>query len=269
MMDLEQMHKEAEALERYMRLQTYPLAIKLLRTESDIPSEAKRPKKDENHQYNLCQTFALSRRNGDTIAMLKEDMVCFEPVVGYGLAEAPQEFMDGYNRYPEDVETQEAGKHYAEEFPKLRTGEYSGVLSAPLTKANFVPDVITLYCNSTQLVILLMAKEYRDGRNLPTALSGHAACVYGIVPAIQEKRYQVAVPCRGDHITAMAGDDEMIFTIPMERFNDFMLGMRNITETEGRLTRLPMVHEMKPEPQPPDSYYRMAQLMGMDIKKPE
>jgi hypothetical protein len=61
----------------------------------------------------------------------------------------------------------------------------------------------------------------------------------------------------------------MIFTIPMERFNDFMLGMRKITEAEDRLTRLPIVHEMKPEPQPPDSYYRMAQLMGMDIKKPE
>jgi uncharacterized protein (DUF169 family) len=269
MIDLEQMHREAEQLERYMRLQTYPLAIKLLRTESDIPPEARRPKRDENRQYNLCQAFSFSRRNGDTMAMLKEDMVCFEPVVGYGLAEAPQEFMDGYNRYPEDVETQEAGKNYAAEFPKLKTGERLGVLSAPLTKASFEPDVITLYCNSTQLVILLMAKEYRDGHNLPTALSGHAACVYGIVPAMQQKKFQVAVPCRGDHITAMAGDDEMIFTIPMEKFDDFMLGMRKITETEDRLTRLPMVHEMKPEPQAPDSYYRIAQLMGMDIKKPE
>lgn len=268
MVDLEQMHKEAEEIERYMRLQTYPLAIKLVRTESEIPSGAKRPKKDENHQYNLCQAFSLSRRKGITIAMLKEDMWCFEPVVGYGLAEAPQEFMDGYNRYPEDVETQEAGKHYAEEFPKLKTGEYIGVLSAPLFKADFEPDVVTLYCNSTQLVILLMAKEYRDGHNLPTALSGHAACVYGIVPAIQEKKYQVAVPCRGDHIVAMAGDNEMLFTIPMEKFNDFMLGLRKIANNEERFSRLPLIYELKPEPQAPDSYYRIAQLMGMDVKKP-
>ncbi len=64
-----------------------------------------------------------------------------------------------------------------------------------------------------------MAREYKSGENLPTALSGHAACVYGVVPAIKDDAYQVAVPCRGDHITAMAGDDEMIFTVPISKFD--------------------------------------------------
>jgi uncharacterized protein (DUF169 family) len=265
--DLQRLHKEADELERCLRLQTFPLAIRLLRSESDIPPEARRPKKNEDRQYNLCQAFSLSRRNGDTMAMLKEDMFCFEPAVGYGLGEPPQEFMDGHNRYPDDVETQEAGKQYAEEFPKLNTGEYIGVLSAPLARANFEPDVITIYCNSAQLVVLLMAREYSSGKNLPTALSGHAACVYAIVPAIQEDKYQVAVPCRGDHITAMAGDDEMIFTIPLHRFDEFMFGMRKITEGVGRMTRLPMIHEMKAGAQAPESYQRMAELMGMNIKR--
>jgi uncharacterized protein (DUF169 family) len=265
--DIQKLRKDADDLDRYLRLQTYPLAIKLLRTESEIPPEARRPRKDEGHQYNLCQAFSLSRRNGYTIAMLKEDMYCFEPVVGYGLGEPPQEFLDGNNRYPGDVETQEAGKRYAEQFPRLGTGEYMGVLSAPLASATFEPDVVTIYCNSSQLVVLLMAREYKDGENLPTALSGHAACVYGVVPAIRDDTYQVAVPCRGEHITAMAGDDEMIFTIPMHRFDEFMLGMRRIIEGEGRLTRLPMIHEVKSGAVQPESYFRMAELMGMDIGK--
>ncbi len=266
-MDFQKLHKAADELEGCLRLQTYPLAIKLLRSESDIPPEARRPKKDEDRQYNLCQAFSLSRRNGYTMAMLLEDMSCFEPAVGYGLGEPPQEFMDGYNRYPGDVETLEAGKQYAEEFPKLKTGEYIGVLSAPLARANFEPDVVTIYCNSAQLVVLLMAREYGSGKNLPTALSGHAACVYGIVPAILEDKYQVAVPCRGDHITAMAGDDEMIFTIPGHRFDEFMVGMRKITEGDGNMTGLPMIHEMKAGARAPESYQRMAELMGMDIKE--
>jgi len=266
--DLEKMHKDAEDLERYLRLQTYPLAIKLLRSESDIPADAKRPKRDEGCQYNVCQAFALSRRNGHTVAMLKEDMYCFEPVVGYGMGEPPQEFLDGQNRYPGDVETPEAGRRYAEQFPRLKAGEYIGVLSAPLSKAAFEPHVVTIYCNSAQLVVLLMAREYKTGENLPTALSGHAACVYGVVPAINNGECQVAVPCRGDHITAMAGDDEMIFTIPMGRFDEFMRGMRTIVEGEGKLTRLPMIHEMKPGAVQPESYFKMAELMGMDIQKP-
>jgi len=267
--DLEKMHKDAEDLERHLRLQTYPLAIKLLRSESEIPAEAQRPQRDEGLRYNVCQTFALSRRNGYTIAMLKDDMYCFEPVVGYGMGEPPQEFLDGQNRYPGDVETPEAGRRYAEQFPRLKAGEYIGVVSAPLARATFEPDVVTIYCNSSQLVVLLMAREYKSGENLPTALSGHAACVYGIVPAIQEGKYQVAVPCRGDHITAMAGDDEMIFTVPMQEFDEFMLGLRTIVEGEGKLTRLPMIHEMQSGAVQPESYFRMAELMGMDLRKPD
>jgi uncharacterized protein (DUF169 family) len=262
------MHQDAADLEKYLRLQTYPLAIKLLRSEAGIPAGAMRPKRDEGNQYNLCQAFALSRRNGRTIAMLKEDMYCFEPVIGYGMGEPPQEFLEGRNRYPGDVKTQEAGRRYAEQFPRLNTGEYIGVVSAPLQSAAFEPDVVTIYCNSAQLVVLLMAREYESGENLPTALSGHAACVYGVVPAIKDGAYQVAVPCRGDHITAMAGDDEMIFTVPMNKFDEFMTGLRTIIEGEGKLTRMPMIHELRPGAVQPPSYFRMAELMGMDIRTP-
>lgn len=268
MRDLEKMRNDAEDLERLLRLHTYPLAIRMLRSEAEIPPGARRPKRDEGHQYNVCQAFALSRRNGETVAMLKEDMYCFEPVVGYGMGEPPQEFLDGDNRYPGDVETREAGRRYAEQFPRLETGKYIGVVSAPLAKAGFEPDVVMIYCNSAQLVVLLMAREYKNGENLPTALSGHAACVYGVVPAITQGEYQVAVPCRGDHITAMAGDDEMIFTVPAEKFDEFMLGLRKIAVGEGKLARLPMVHEMKSGAVQPESYFRMAELMGMDISKP-
>jgi hypothetical protein len=47
------------------------------------------------------------------MAMLKEDHWCFEPVVGYGLGEPPEYFLEGHNRYPRDVETLAAGKTYA------------------------------------------------------------------------------------------------------------------------------------------------------------
>ena len=142
------------------------------------------------------------------------------------------------------------------------------MVSAPLAKATFEPDAVMIYCDSSQLVVLLMAREYKGGENLPTALSGHAACVYGLVPALQNDDCQVAVPCRGDHITAMAGDDEMIFTVPMRQFDEFMFGLRTIVGGEGKLTRLPMIHEMKSGAVQPESYFKMAELMGMNIRTP-
>ena len=55
MIDLEQMHREAEALERYVRLQTYPLAIKLLRKESDIPPEFSRGYYELLHESDMVK----------------------------------------------------------------------------------------------------------------------------------------------------------------------------------------------------------------------
>ena len=47
-----------------------------------------------------------------------------------------------------------------------------------------------------------------------------------------------------------------------------MLGLRTIIEGDGKLTRLPVVHEMKAGAVQPPSYFRMAELMGMDLGKP-
>jgi uncharacterized protein (DUF169 family) len=191
--------------------------------------------------------------------MVKEDHWCFEPVVGLGLGEPPAYFMEGHNRYPKDVATLEAGKHYADEFPRLKVGQYVGMASAPLKSTNFEPDVVMVYCDASQLCLLLLGREYKDGYNLKCEISGHAACVYGVVPAIKTGECQVAVPCRGDHYRAMAGDEEMIFTVPRGKLEDLMLGLRAIEKTGSRL---PVGYSFLPEYPLPESYKKIGQMMG-------
>jgi uncharacterized protein (DUF169 family) len=275
------LHEYASELERRIRLQTFPLAVKLLRNEADIPKEtggpvsvqslmsttkkgtgdvfegAIRPLRDLGYRVALCQGFAMSRKEGLTVAMFSEDMLCFEPIVGYGWAETPQYFLDGHNRYPQDVKDLEAGKNYASDFPRLEVGEYRGVLSAPLAKAHFEPDVIVLYCDSTQLSLLLLGREYQKGHDLPCHLSSHAACVYSVVPIMQKGGYQVAVPCRGDRYFGLASDPEIIFSFAGEKLGDLMEGLRHLEKYNSRLPRLPA---MMREPVFPESYVK---LLGM------
>jgi len=248
-----------EELEKRLRLRTFPLALKLVEKQEDIPREAKRPLRDLGYHLSLCQAFQMSRRDGTAMAMLKEDNWCFEPVVGYGLGEPPEYFLEGHNRYPHDVATLEAGKHYAQEFPRLEVGKYVAIASAPLTMTSFEPDLVTIYCDSLQLNLLLLAREYREGYNLKCAISSHAACVYGIVPAVQSQECQVAVPCRGDHYRAVAGADEMIFTVPRVRLDDLMAGLRHVNSTGSKF---PRGYTLKPEYPLSESYEKIARMMG-------
>lgn len=259
MADLKVYQEYGEALERRLHLKTSPLALKLLEREEDIPGGAKRPLKDFGHHLSLCQVFQMSRREGRIMAMLKEDHWCFEPVVGYGLGEPPEYFMQGHNRYPRDVASPEAGRRYAEEFPRLSAGKYAGMASAPLRVTSFEPDAVMVYCDSSQLCLLLLGREYKDGGNLKCEISGHAACVYGVIPAIKTGECQVAVPCRGDHYRAMAGDDEMIFTAPVGKLHDLMLGLQTIEKTG---TKLPMGYSFLPEYPLHESYKKIAEMMG-------
>lgn len=262
MTQLGTLHKYAEELEKRVRLKTFPLAVKLIEKEEDIPEGAVRPLRDLGYHMPLCQVFATSRREGTLMAALKEDMLCFEPVVGYGMAEPPQYFLEGHNRFPEDVESLEIGRNYASDFPRLPVGKYIGVISAPLQTANFEPDLVMLYCDSAQLSLLLLAREYKIGYDLKQSLSSHAACVYSVVPAMQTGECRVAIPCRGDHYFAIGGDDELVFTVPIDKLGDLMQGLRYL-ETTG--SKLPKNYSMMHEPEFPESYMEIARMTGMDV----
>ena len=285
MMEINVLNEYGKELERRLRLQTYPLAVKLIKSESDIPKGpvnkhisgqtlralttfkdanipegVLRPLRDLGYHIALCQGFALSRREGITVAMFKEDMWCFEPIVGYGWMEPPQYFLDGHNRFPQDVKNLEAGRNYASDFPRLKVGKYKGVMSAPLTTADFEPNLVMLYCDSAQLSLLLLGREFKDGHDLLCHLSSHAACVYSVVTAIKSREFQVAIPCRGDHYFALASDTELIVSFPIEKFEGLLEGLRHLEKNNFRLPRNPV---MRIEPNFPESYVKILEMMGV------
>lgn len=257
-------HKYGYEIERRIRLQTYPLAVKMLEKESDIPDGAQRPMTDFAYHLATCQGFVMSRREGLTIAMTKEDMYCPESVLGYGLAEPPQYFLDGYHHFPQANESIEASRTWANQFPRLEVGKYIGIVSAPLTVANFEPDVVIIYCNSAQLGTLLRATTAKEGGELTCTVSKGGTCVYAVVPTMQSGECQVSIPCPGDRRFAGAQDDEMIFSLPIRKMEELLSSLRYL---EGWGYRLPLRCIVKPEPELPENYVRLGKMIGMDWMK--
>ena len=246
-----------ERLEKLIRPNSHPLAVRMLRTPEEIPEEALRPVRDFGKCMSTCQTFALSRRFGETVAQLFEDMWCPEPVIGFGLAEPPRYFFEGRTRYPDGVKSLEAGANWAREFPRFEVGDYVGVVSAPLTTAGFEPDVAVVYCDSAQLLRLLLGLAYEDGRDVTTVLGGHSACVYAVVPPMLKGECQASVPCRGDRGYAGTQDYEMIFSIPRDQIARVVEGL----EQPGT-SSVPTRFSMNPEYRLSTGYAEIARQMG-------
>ncbi len=260
-MELEKIHEYADEFMEVLRLRTNPLAIKMLEDERQIPEEAERPLKDQGYHLDLCQAFARSRWEGRTIAMLKEDMWCFEPVVGYGLAEAPEEFEEGKNRYPASAMTAEAGKIGARVFPRLEVGKYIGVASAPLNKCTFEPDLFVVYCDPAQLTQILIAKNAIDGKDVDCKMSGHDACVYAVVPILQQNQCMVASPCRGDRRNAMTQNNELIFSSPLSLLAKFIDAFAYLDKHDWGF---PWPFELRPERKLDDTAKDIGKKLGID-----
>ena len=264
MIDREEMHGRARELESLLRLQSLPLALKMLKSRDEIPEEAQRPLKDMGFHLNFCQVLALSRRNGLTVAQMKEDMWCFEPVVGFGFAKPPQRFLDGHNRYPTSARTLEAGATWARNMPRFDCGIYCGVLSAPMEKASFEPDIFIIYGAPAKMTQIMLAKNWLDGRDIAPPLTSHAACVYYVVPPVKEKKWHMSIPCGGDLRRAACEDYNMVFSAPIEVLSDLLTGL-NAIQRKG--FGLPL--HLTPSIEYPleESYIQIAQLIGMDWVK--
>ncbi len=260
-MDIARMHEQAAELVGLLRLQSMPIALKMLRSEADIPEDAVRPVRDLGHHLSFCQALALTRRRGLTIAETREDMWCFEPVVGLGFVEPPQRFLDGHNRYPGSASTLEAGATWARNMPRFDPSTYSAVVTAPLETATFEPDIFLLYGNPAVMTQIMLAKNWLDGEDIVTRMSGHAACVYYVVPAVAQRQWSMSIPCGGDQRRAACDDYSMIFSAPSDALGGLLDGLRAIRDTGAGLPSSPSLAVEYPLEK---SYVELGHAIGMD-----
>jgi uncharacterized protein (DUF169 family) len=245
-------------------LRTYPIAIKMLKDESETPQGAVRPKRDLKTHYAACQAFGIVRRRGTTLAMFLEDHWCFEPIIGYGLVEPPKDFLEGSGS-AFFVESKEGAKKRTSEIALLPYGKYKGMVLAPLHKANFSPDLTMIYCNATQLRHMLFAYMQKNGRRVTSTLDPIWSCVHSITPSLLKGTCEVTVPDPGDFERGAAADDEMIFTVPAGNMKEFMDGVY-LYENRGQGYRS-YGHDIRGDFQQPPFYQDYFKKWGLDAPK--
>ncbi len=204
----------------------YPaVALKMIRSEEEIPAEAVRPMKDMGKHIALCQAFAFARRQGKIIYMEKGDHWCWNPILTYGMIskELGKEGFRAMNRMLGADENSSDG--FVESFPYLPHGEYSGILVAPLNKADFQPDVTMIYCKNDQLRLFLFAVNSQTGKMIDSSFFPIDSCTYAVIPSILEGNYRITFPDPGEYERALTPEDDVIFSVPRQREEEFYRGV--------------------------------------------
>lgn len=227
-MDLKQVN---ETLNIYIRPQTFPLALKLCQSKEDLPNKVKMPSKDLGHQITLCQAIALSRRHGWTIAVGKDDQCCSAGHVVMGFMDKPSQ---------DQLSLINPEKRHA-------PGKYSYLVSAPLDRADFEPDVICLYVNSAQAMRLAQAAGMGGG-GVSAMPTGFADCGDIAARTVNADLCQFILPSGGDRVFGSTQDHEVIFTIPKSKIESMM---KALEDTHKIGFRYPVVVDVRHRPNLP------------------
>jgi uncharacterized protein (DUF169 family) len=247
MITLSEFNHYGEDLERLLLLRTSPIAVKMLEKEEDIPEGSIRPKKDRGYHLAQCQAFAMSRREKATVTMLKEDHWCPAALMAYGMVERPESA--GRSSHPYD---------------RFEYGKYVGIVTAPLKKANFEPDVVIIYSNTAQLRSLLLAMRFEE---IPLVNGGFfpPSCAYAVVNVMLTGQYWIVLPDPGEYERALTGEDEIMFSIPRDKMEGLLSDLRQGENKEFAYTSHNML--MRPDFPQPELYKNMFKTWGLDIEK--
>lgn len=196
-------------LEALLRLKTFPVAIKLLEDPEELARNRwlRRPKK-----LTLCQLISIVRTFDWTVGVSADDLSseCASIVGLLDFNDLPQELKNGTFRNLVWCKTKEDGRRFEEAIPRIPAGRYKAIMLAPLVYDPFDPDIVLIYANPAQMILIINALQFEDYERLQFFCVGESSCSDAIAQCYLSGKPSLTIPCYGERRYGHAQDDEMV-----------------------------------------------------------
>ncbi len=199
-------------MERLLRLKSFPVAFKLLEKKESLSAIPflRRPA----HKVTLCQLITLVRNFDWTVGADLDDFLFSQCPSIIGLTEIPEVCKDGSFRSIIWTKTKEDGREYERSILRLPVGQYEAVALAPLVYNPFDPDIVLIYANPAQMILLINALQFEDYEVMEFSCVGESSCSDVIARCYLQEKPSLSIPCYGERRYGHAQDDELAIALP-------------------------------------------------------
>lgn len=245
---MEKWFQLGKTLREIINPDTYPVAVRLLKDASEIPSSAKRPHRDLKVRMAPCQGSAMARRYRWTVAFGPEDVGCGIAAHNYGWERSDDwSGAIGFLTRMNYVRDKKAAREAMSEFRSLDLGDKLAVVYSPLERTKIEPDVVLIYVNPAQMMRLIHGATYHTGQPIQSSFSGRAgSCTEGVIGAYLDNTPKVVVPGNGDRVWAACQDHEMVMAVPAGKLEEVAEGLDK-THEKGIRYPIPAYMRYSPE----------------------
>jgi dephospho-CoA kinase len=215
--------KPIRRLELLMRLKSFPVAFKLLEHKQDmdkIPFIRRM-----QHKSTLCQLINLVRNFDWTVGADLDDFISLMCPSIIGLTDIPEYMKDGTFRSIVWTKSRSDGKKYENGVPRIPLGKYEAVIMAPLAYNPFDPDIVLIYANPAQMMLLINSLQFEDYEVMQFFCVGESSCSDAIARCYLTGKPSLTIPCYGERRYGHAQDDELVMALPTEMIDKALKGM--------------------------------------------
>ncbi|MBW1721753.1 MAG: dephospho-CoA kinase [Deltaproteobacteria bacterium] len=210
-------------MEQLMRLTSFPVAFKMLEKKGDLE---KIPfMRRMKHKVTLCQMITLVRNADWTVGAERDDFPSPMCPSVIGLADTPDYYKDGTFRSIVWTRTKEEGRKYEESIPRLPLGRYEAVALAPLVYNPFDPDIVLIYANPAQIMLLINSLQFENYEVMTFHCVGESSCSDAIARCYLTGRPSLAIPCYGERRYGHARDEDLVMALPAGMMEKALRGM--------------------------------------------
>ncbi|MDD4028579.1 MAG: DUF169 domain-containing protein [Caldisericia bacterium] len=233
-----------------LKLDTEPIGVRFLTSKKEAKSGM------VSKKLNFCQLVANARYQNRTSTGVPEKMVCSLGASALGLMKTPQCFQNGSAAAGKYTKNAEAGRVFFENTYKLGdiAKQFEAVEVGPLGAIQPI-DVFVIYANPAQMLGLIHANSYLDGRKTAGDTVAEGALCSATAYAKGMNQPIVGFPCAGDRRFASTQHSELVFAAPID-------DLQRIHTSLIELRRLGPIY-----PIPPQSDFESLMPMAYTIKE--
>jgi uncharacterized protein (DUF169 family) len=199
---------ESELKDR-LWLRTHPIGYKRFEDPEDLDRVPGLTRL--RHYHPVCQLIAQSRKLGLTVGD-KNTGPCY-----YHCAR-----IHGLQALPPGLEKPEHGLKWCgswedesrrlKAFPRIPPG--GGIVFAPLASIPFDPDVILIYGDPAQVIILIQAIQKKKFERFQFACIGESSCADSLADCYLTGKPKLGLPGYGERMLGHVREDELVLALP-------------------------------------------------------
>ena len=188
--------KPVRRLERLLRLKSFPVAFKLFEDRTSL--SAVPFIRRMNTKSTLCQLINLVRNFDWTVGADLDDFMSEVCASIIGLTDIPDYMKDGTFRSIVWTKSRADGKKFENAIPRLPTGKYQAVAMAPLVYNPFDPDIVLIYANPAQMMLLINSLQFEDYEVMQFYCVGETSCSDAIARSYLKLNPALSIPLFGE-----------------------------------------------------------------------